>query len=164
MVESPTFSRFSSSLFYTAAFSAVIPSLFCKQGFVSASCYYGLTSQGKLSDILLWCQPDPNKGSLRTNISLLFPCCPLSVVGTYASQIKQTESHLVFSVCFLGVFCLVFVVFFVVFVFVFFKKFPFPIIGENEVCICCFGHKIVVVRLFCMLGLMMCLLKIKYCF
>lgn len=66
------------------------------------------------------------------------------MVGTCASGTKQTESHLVFSVR-LG-----------------FYSFPFPIIGESEVSVCCFGHKIAVVRIFCMMGLMMSLLKVKY--
>lgn len=99
-----------------------------------------------------------------TNISLSFPCCPLSVVGTYGSGTKQTESHLVFSGFFFFLFGLLFL--FCCFCFgLFFFLFPFPVIGGNEVSICSFNHKIVVVRIFSMLDLMMSLLKVKYyCF
>lgn len=90
--------------------------------------------------------------AFSTNISLSFPCCPLSVVGTYASRAKQTESHLVFS----GLFC------FGIFGGLFSLKKKSPFLGENEVSKSCFNHKIAVIRKNCMLGLMMSLLKVKY--
>lgn len=51
-----------------------------KQGFVSVSCYYGLTSQGKLSDILLWSRSKQRKPSVQTyHYRFLAALCQWSV-------------------------------------------------------------------------------------